>query len=175
MNSARVGLMIFGAIASATASAQTTPSQSPPSQFPPSQSPTFQSLPSQSTTSQSTTSTPPAVLSPSGPGPRSEAPREGIVDAAMLESGANSFTEGQASGRFEAAGFTAIQGLNKDEAGFWRGRGMRNGATTDLAMDFRGRIAVGPAAAALPTATSRATSPTDRTFAPSTGTVTPTR
>lgn len=73
-----------------------------------------------------------------------------IVRAGELESGANSFTEGQAQSRFEDAGFTSVTGLVKDDAGFWRGRGMRGGQTVDLALDFRGRIAAGPDVAALP-------------------------
>lgn len=87
---------------------------------------------------------PPAAIAP-------RAAASAITDAASLEAGANSFTESQARGRFEDAGFTAIQGLTKDDAGFWRGRGMRNGATTDIAMDFQGRIAAGPGIALLGT------------------------
>ncbi|MEO3475858.1 hypothetical protein AAFN86_28675 [Roseomonas sp. CAU 1739] len=73
-----------------------------------------------------------------------------IVSAAALERGANSFTEGQAQSRFEDAGFTNVTGFVKDEAGFWRGRGMRGGLAVDLALDFRGRIAAGPEVASLP-------------------------
>jgi hypothetical protein len=78
------------------------------------------------------------------------------VDASTLEAGSNSFTEGQAKGRFEDAGFAGIQGLVKDDAGFWRARGMRSGSTVELAMDFQGRIAAGPGAAALPRQTGTA-------------------
>ncbi len=77
--------------------------------------------------------------------------RESIVDASQLEPGANSFTEGQARGRMEAAGFTAVQDLRKDDQGFWRARATHNGSPADVAMDFRGRIAAGPGVAALGT------------------------
>ncbi len=92
----------------------------------------------------------PATPAPSAtPGPAATT-AAGTVAASALERGANSFTEGQARSRFEDAGFSGVQNLMKDEAGFWRARGMRNGASVDLAMDFRGRIAAGPDVASLP-------------------------
>lgn len=72
-----------------------------------------------------------------------------VVEASALESGANSFTEGQARSRIEAAGFTNVQELRKDDAGFWRGRATRGGTATEVALDFRGRIAAGPGVANL--------------------------
>ncbi|GGJ44729.1 hypothetical protein [Neoroseomonas lacus] len=116
-----MGTAYFGSIAMAQAQVPTPPAATP-----------------------SPPSTPPRTAA----APASEANH--IVAASELERGANSFTEGQARGRFEDAGFANIQNLMKDEAGFWRGRGMRNGATVDLAMDFRGRIAIGPGVASLP-------------------------
>ena len=76
-----------------------------------------------------------------------------IVDAAMLESGANSFTQGQAQSRMERAGLTGVQDLHKDDQGFWRGRAMQNGQSVEVALDFRGRIAAGTSLAALGTGT----------------------
>jgi hypothetical protein len=112
----------------------------------------------------------PAVTTPAGPPPAAIAPgaprttivpgttartdaavdrdRE-VVDAALLEAGANSFTEGQARSRLEDAGFTAVAGLIKDDQGFWRGRAMQGGQMIDVAMDFRGRIAAAPNLAVL--------------------------
>jgi hypothetical protein len=80
---------------------------------------------------------------------RDRADRSAVVDAAALEAGANSFTEGQARSRLEDAGFTNVQNLRKDDAGFWRGRATRGGTSTDVALDFRGRIAAGPGVANL--------------------------
>lgn len=134
-----LGLMFLSALA-AGAAAQ-TPSTQPtapaPSAMPPAATPPVASRP-------------PAATSPTAAAPRADAPATAVVDARLLEAGANSFTEGQAKARFEEAGFTAIQGLVRDDAGFWRARGMRNGAAIDLAMDFRGRIAAGPGVATLP-------------------------
>ncbi|WP_198370366.1 hypothetical protein [Roseomonas rosulenta] len=96
------------------------------------------------------TTSSPTPTSPARGETRADAASTTIVDVGTLEAGANSFTEGQATARFEDAGFTGIRALVKDDAGFWRARGMRNGSATDLAMDFRGRIAVGPGIATLP-------------------------
>lgn len=87
--------------------------------------------------------------------------RSNIVEPSALESGANSFTEGQARARFEEAGFTDLQDLRKDDAGFWRARGSQGGSSTEVAMDFRGRVASGPGVASLGSA-SRGTG-SDRT------------
>ncbi|WP_206668081.1 PepSY domain-containing protein [Teichococcus oryzae] len=57
--------------------------------------------------------------------------------------GANSFTEGQARSRIEAAGYTDVQELRKDEQGVWRGRAMRNGQQADVGLDFQGQVVTG--------------------------------
>jgi putative membrane protein len=134
-----LSLFLIGAL-SAGASAQTAPPQAPAA---PAQAPTGMPPAAARPMTSSTPATPPAPA-------RADAAGTTVVEAGTLEQGANSFTEGQAQGRFEDAGFTGIQGLVKDDAGFWRARGMRGGATVDLAMDFRGRIAAGPGATALP-------------------------
>lgn len=142
MRYAKLSLYFIGAL-SAGAVAQTPPAQPP---APSTQAPT--GMPRAAAPPMTTTT--PMATDPARATPRADAAANPIVDAAALESGSNSFTEGQAQGRFEEAGFTGIQGLMKDEAGFWRARGMRAGSTVELAMDFRGRIAAGPGVAALP-------------------------
>jgi len=77
------------------------------------------------------------------PATRSEGPPTTTTPAA----GANSFTEGQARSRIEAAGYTDVQGLAKDDQGVWRGKAMRNGAQADVGLDFRGNVVTGNAAA----------------------------
>ena len=54
--------------------------------------------------------------------------------------GANSFTEGQAKSRIEAAGFNNVSGLMKDKDGIWRGTANKGGSTTDVALDFQGNV-----------------------------------
>lgn len=61
--------------------------------------------------------------------------------------GANSFTEGQARSRIEAAGFTNVTDLQKDSQGVWRGRAMRSGAPTDVGLDYQGNVITGNAPA----------------------------
>lgn len=54
--------------------------------------------------------------------------------------GANSFTEGQARGRIEGAGFAEVVDLRKDDQGIWRGRANRNGQTVEVALDYQGNV-----------------------------------
>lgn len=60
--------------------------------------------------------------------------------AAAPVPGANSFTEGQARSRMSDAGFTDVQELRLDEQGIWRGRAMRNGQQTGVALDYQGNV-----------------------------------
>lgn len=55
--------------------------------------------------------------------------------------GADGFTEGQARSRMEAAGYTSLTELRRDDAGVWRARGMRGGQPAGVALDDRGNIA----------------------------------
>lgn len=54
--------------------------------------------------------------------------------------GANSFTEGQAKSRIEAAGFTNVTALTKDDNGVWRGKASKGGSATDVSVDFQGNV-----------------------------------
>ena len=65
-----------------------------------------------------------------------------LVAASALERGANSFTEGQARTRIEAAGFSNVTGLAKDDQGIWRGQAMRGGQSVQVGFDYKGNIAV---------------------------------
>lgn len=84
---------------------------------------------------------PPAATRPTTTTPPAAAPTERrAVNAAPLENGANSFTEGQARSRLEEAGISAVTGLTKDDNGIWRGRGQWNGKAVTVGLDFRGNI-----------------------------------
>jgi hypothetical protein len=65
---------------------------------------------------------------------------DGTRTAATPQPGANSFTEGQARSRIEAAGFSNVSELQKDDQGIWRGRGMRDGRQVSVALDFTGAV-----------------------------------
>ena len=54
--------------------------------------------------------------------------------------GANSFTEGQARSRIEAAGYSNVSGLTKDKDGIWRGKASKSGRAVDVALDYQGNI-----------------------------------
>ena len=54
--------------------------------------------------------------------------------------GANSFTEEQARDRAIAAGHTGVTAMTKDENGIWRGKAKMNGATANIAVDFKGNV-----------------------------------
>ncbi|MCQ4159704.1 hypothetical protein NON00_07165 [Roseomonas sp. GC11] len=110
--------------------------------------------------SQSSGSTAPAPSMGMTPAPRggdtAPAPRGGDTAAARPgtdnpptttspNAGANSFTEGQARSRIEAAGYTDVQDLKKDGQGIWRARAMREGTPAEVGLDFQGKVVIGPA------------------------------
>lgn len=70
----------------------------------------------------------PAVASPSTTNPGAPA------------AGANSFTEGQAKSRIEAAGFSNVSDLTKDKDGIWRATASKGGTTSHVALDFQGNV-----------------------------------
>jgi hypothetical protein len=70
----------------------------------------------------------PAIATPNTNNPRAPA------------AGANSFTEGQAKSRIEAAGYSNVSGLIKDKDGIWRGRAFKGGSPVDVALDFQGNV-----------------------------------
>lgn len=59
-----------------------------------------------------------------------------------LEFGASSFTEAQVKSRLEAAGYTNVTELRKDEQGIWRGKAMKDGRQVNVGVDFKGTIAI---------------------------------
>ena len=65
---------------------------------------------------------------------------DGTRTAATPQPGANSFTEGQARSRIEAAGFSDVTELQKDDQGIWRGRGTRDGRQVGVALDYTGAV-----------------------------------
>ena len=65
---------------------------------------------------------------------------DGTRTAATPQPGANSFTEGQARSRIEAAGFTDVTELQKDDQGIWRGRASQGGRQVSVALDFTGNV-----------------------------------
>jgi hypothetical protein len=54
--------------------------------------------------------------------------------------GRNSFTEGQAKSRIEAAGYSNVSNLQKDSDGIWRGKADKGGTQTEVSLDFQGNV-----------------------------------
>ncbi|MBR0868991.1 hypothetical protein JQ633_01370 [Bradyrhizobium tropiciagri] len=54
--------------------------------------------------------------------------------------GRNSFTEGQAKTRIEAAGYSAVSDLKKDDNGVWRGKATKGSRQTEVSVDFQGNV-----------------------------------
>jgi hypothetical protein len=62
------------------------------------------------------------------------------VNPGAPAAGANSFTEGQARSRIEAAGYTDISGLMKDKDGVWRGKASKGGKPASVSLDYQGNV-----------------------------------
>ncbi len=54
--------------------------------------------------------------------------------------GANSFTEDQAKSRIEKAGFSDVKNLMKDDKGIWMAKGMKDGKSVSIALDYQGNV-----------------------------------
>jgi hypothetical protein len=52
----------------------------------------------------------------------------------------NSFTEGQARGHIENAGYTDVSGLTKSPDGLWTGMAKKGGKAVSVAVDFKGAV-----------------------------------
>ena len=76
--------------------------------------------------------------------------RTHTVNDGTARRGRNSFTERQARGHIERAGFTGVTGLTKGQDGVWRGQAMKNGASVEVGMDFKGNVTEGGAMSATP-------------------------
>lgn len=76
----------------------------------------------------------------------SETPRNTAVDTTPTTGettqtpGANSFTEAQARGAIESAGYTAVSPLTQNEAGLWQGRGTKGGHEVAVSVDYKGAV-----------------------------------
>ena len=65
---------------------------------------------------------------------------EGTNNSSAPVAGANSFTEGQAKSRIEAGGYSNVTELKKDDSGVWRGKGMKDGKSVTVNVDFQGNV-----------------------------------
>lgn len=71
-------------------------------------------------------------------GNRNQAVATTNANANQPAKGANSFTEAEARRRIEASGFSNVTGLAKDADGVWRGKAQKDGASTEVWLDYKG-------------------------------------
>ena len=57
-----------------------------------------------------------------------------------LAAASNSFTEGQAKGHIENAGYTDVTNLAKTPDGLWTAKAKKDGKTMDVSVDFKGAV-----------------------------------
>lgn len=80
------------------------------------------------------------VVATSG-APRNEAvDTTPTTDAAALTPGANSFTEAQAKGAIEGAGYSAVSALTQGADGVWTGTATKDGAEAKVSVDYKGVV-----------------------------------
>ena len=60
----------------------------------------------------------------------------------MAAKGRNSFTEAQARGRIEKAGYADVSKLAKNRNGVWQGAATKDGAKVNVALDYKGNVTV---------------------------------
>jgi putative membrane protein len=73
--------------------------------------------------------------------PRNDAVNTDANMAATQQTpGANSFTEDQARGRIEHAGYTNVTALTQGTDGVWHGTAMRGGSSVAVSVDYRGAV-----------------------------------
>lgn len=62
------------------------------------------------------------------------------ANASQPAHGANSFTRGEARGRIADNGYQNVSNLRKDGQGVWRGKAMKNGASVNVWLDYKGNV-----------------------------------
>jgi len=60
--------------------------------------------------------------------------------ATDVAAASNSFTEGQAKGHIENAGYSNVTGLSKTPDGLWTAKAKKGGKTVEVAVDFKGAV-----------------------------------
>jgi hypothetical protein len=104
---------------------------------------------SQSASSQSADAAAPASAAagqPSGSDEPVSPPQNGAINTdankgeSQLSPGHNSFTQDQARGRIQDAGYTDIGTLSQTADGVWTAQAKKDGKTVDVFVDFKGAV-----------------------------------
>lgn len=72
--------------------------------------------------------------------------------SAPLAEGENSFTEDQARGHVENAGYDDVSAMTLNDNGLWQGTATQDGQTVNVAVDYRGIVTTTPGVAPPPNA-----------------------
>ena len=76
----------------------------------------------------------------------SEQPRNPAIDTTpgapetTTTPGASSYTEAQARGALEAAGYTGVGALTQNAQGLWQGKAMKDGKSVSVSIDYKGAV-----------------------------------
>jgi putative membrane protein len=81
----------------------------------------------------------PVVSAPEAPGNAAVDTTPTTGDAAQT-AGASSFTESQARGAIENAGYSAVGALTQNEQGVWSGKATKDGKEVTVSVDYKGAI-----------------------------------
>jgi periplasmic protein CpxP/Spy len=97
---------------------------------------------------------PPALATPTSPTPMTSTqppstqppstlpPTSSTIAGTGAVPGANSFTEAQARRRLEQNGYSQVSSLSKGKDGIWRGTATKNGASSQVSVDYKGDISM---------------------------------
>ena len=76
----------------------------------------------------------------SAPQPNGAVNTDANTMSTNVAAASNSFTEGQAKGHFENAGYSDVTGLTKTPDGMWTAKAMKGGKAMDVTLDFNGAV-----------------------------------
>ncbi len=62
------------------------------------------------------------------------------ANAKQPANGANSFSRGEARRRIQSEGYSKVSNLRKDHNGVWRGKGMKDGQSVKVWLDYKGNV-----------------------------------
>ena len=81
----------------------------------------------------------PAVSAPEAPGNAAVDTTPTTGETAQTP-GASSFTEAQARGSIENAGYSIVSSLTQNEQGIWSGKWTKGGAEVAVSVDYKGAV-----------------------------------
>ena len=144
-------MALVGVLAATGASAQTPATTGTPSGTPPVVTPMRPGAAAPMTTAPMTTAPmatapmttapgPVVTRTPAAPGDHNPAVATTAANAPQPAHGHNSFTQREAMRRMGRNGYTQVTELKKDTDGVWRGKGMKDGGSVGVWLDYKGNV-----------------------------------